>query len=90
MFLTYREVQSYGKNIICYLSLGFELNPSAELGQQHQVKDDGRGKERVLAGVVQHNGVLAAHEYLRGVFVHGPLAVADVGDVLHLNIANYD
>jgi hypothetical protein len=33
--------------IICYLCFSFDLNPSADLSQEHQVKDDGRGKERV-------------------------------------------
>ncbi|KAF7050256.1 hypothetical protein CFC21_058645, partial [Triticum aestivum] len=46
---------------------------------------DGCSEERVLAGVVQHDGALAPHEDLRGVLVHGPLAVSNVWHVLQKN-----
>ena len=66
----------------CYLVFSFELDPGAELGEEDEVEDDGRGEERVLAGVVQHDGVLPSHEDLRGVLVHGPLAVPNVWNIL--------
>lgn len=65
-----------------YLSLGFELNPRAELSQENQIQDDRSSKERVLTCVVEHNGVLPSHEYLRSVLVHSPLTVTNIRHML--------
>lgn len=53
-----------------------------ELCEQDEVEDERHGEERVLARVVQHEGVLAAHEDLGRVLVERALRVADVRDVL--------
>lgn len=63
------------------LSVLFELNARDELCQDDQVQDDGRSQQRVLTGVVQHNGVLAAQEDLAGVLVQCTLAVTHVGHI---------
>jgi hypothetical protein len=65
-----------------YLSFSFELNSCAELSQEHQVKDDGCREERILTGIVQHDGILSTHKDLRGIFIHSPLTVSHIGDVL--------
>lgn len=62
--------------------LGLVLNTSHELGQDDQIQDQGRGQERVLAGVVHRDGVATTHEDLRDVLVQGTLGVTDGGDVL--------
>lgn len=36
-----------------------------------------------LAGIVQRDSVGPSHHYFRGVFIHGTLAVSDIGDVLN-------
>eukprot|EP00955_Chlamydomonas_euryale_P085413 364097-Chlamydomonas_euryale.AAC.6 len=59
-----------------------QLDTRDELGEQHQVKDDGRRQQGVLARVVDHERVLAVHEDLARVLVHGTLGVANVGHVL--------
>mmetsp|Transcript_23076 Transcript_23076/g.39650 ORF Transcript_23076/g.39650 Transcript_23076/m.39650 type:complete len:237 (+) Transcript_23076:617-1327(+) len=47
-------------------------------GEDDQVQNHRGGEQRVLAGVMHHDRVLAAHEDLGRVLVHGPLAVANV------------
>mmetsp|Transcript_21119 Transcript_21119/g.49874 ORF Transcript_21119/g.49874 Transcript_21119/m.49874 type:complete len:552 (-) Transcript_21119:169-1824(-) len=64
------------------LALLLDGDALAELSEDHQVVDERRGQERVLAGVVHRNGVLSPHENLRRVLVHGALRVADVRNVL--------
>ena len=59
-----------------------EGDPLEELGEDGEVEDDGCGEERVLAGVVDDEGVVAAHGDLGGVLVHRALAVAHVRHVL--------
>ena len=59
-----------------------EGDPLEELGEDGEVEDDGCGEERVLAGVVDDEGVVAAHGDLGGVLVHRALAVGHVGHVL--------
>lgn len=58
------------------------LNPLAQLGHDDEVEDEGARQQRVLAGVVHGDGVLAPHEDLRCVLVQGALGVANVGHVL--------
>ena len=41
-----------------------DLNPLTELGQNDEVQDDRGCQERVLTGVVEDDGVVAAHEDL--------------------------
>ncbi|EPY31188.1 myo-inositol-1-phosphate synthase [Strigomonas culicis] len=53
-----------------------------QLRQDDEVDDEGGREQRVLAGVVQHDGLLAAHEDGEGVLVQSALAVADVRQVL--------
>ena len=53
-----------------------------ELGEHDEVVDDGGSKERVLACVVKDNGVVASHEDLACVLVHGSLGIANIGDIL--------
>lgn len=77
------------QSVTSYLSLSFQLDPGAELSQEHQIKYDWCSEERVLAGVVQHDGVLAAHEDLRGVLIHGSLAVPDVGHILQQGVSSF-
>lgn len=48
----------------------FELDASAEFGEQDEVKDYGGGEETVLAGVVHGDRVQTPHHYLGGIFVH--------------------
>ena len=63
-------------------SLAPHLDAGDELGEDDEVEDDGRGKERVLARVVDGERVAAAHEDLRRVLVHRTLRVAHVRHVL--------
>src|SRR3989338_6850061 len=51
--------------------VGTECNAFKELGQEDEVEDDGGGQERVLARVVHGDGIVAVHEDLRRVLVHG-------------------
>ena len=52
------------------------------LAQYDEIEDYRRGEERILARVVHDDRVVSAqHEFAR-VFVHGALAIADVGHVL--------
>lgn len=71
----------YLKELV-YLAFGLELDPSAELGQEDQIEDDRGCQEGVLARVVEDDGVLASHEYLRCVLIHCPLAVPDIWHIL--------
>lgn len=64
------------------LSFSFELDASAELGKEDQIKNYGSSKQRVLAGVVQHNGAFPTHEYLRGVLIHSSLAIPNIWHIL--------
>mmetsp|Transcript_35219 Transcript_35219/g.75971 ORF Transcript_35219/g.75971 Transcript_35219/m.75971 type:complete len:208 (-) Transcript_35219:1124-1747(-) len=59
------------------------LDPLTHLAQDSEVQDEWGGQQAVLAGVVHHDGVAPAQEYLTGVFVHGSLAVLHVGHVLY-------
>ena len=76
-------ILSRSNSIIWRLCLDYlESDPLEELCQDGEVEDDGGGEEGVLAGVVDDEGVVAAHGDLGGVLVHCPLAVAHVRDVL--------
>lgn len=55
------------------VSFFFETDARAELGEEDQVEDYGRCEQGVFAGVVDRDGILAAHHYFRDVFVHGAL-----------------
>ena len=59
-----------------------ELDARAKLGEEDQVENDRSGQERVLASVVKHNGAFPTHEYLRGVLIHGSLAVPNIWHIL--------
>ena len=59
-----------------------ERDAFAQLGEDHQVEDDRRGEQRVLARVVGDDRVPTAHHDLARVLVHRALAVADVRHVL--------
>ncbi len=59
-----------------------ERDSLAHLGDDDEVKYDGRGEQRVFARVVQHDGRAPAQHDLRRVLVHGALAVAHVRHVL--------
>ena len=58
------------------------LDTRDELGEQDEVEYERRGEQRVLARVVQRNGVASAHEYLVLVLVERSLAVANRRHVL--------
>mmetsp|Transcript_4553 Transcript_4553/g.11473 ORF Transcript_4553/g.11473 Transcript_4553/m.11473 type:complete len:494 (+) Transcript_4553:426-1907(+) len=58
------------------------LHALAQLAEDDQIVDEGRGQQRVLARVVHDDGVLPPHEDFGGVLVHGALGVCDVGHVL--------
>jgi hypothetical protein len=62
-----------------------ERDARQQLGQQDEIDDERSGQQRVLAGVVHDDGVVAAHKDLARVLVHGALAVADVRHVLDDN-----
>mmetsp|Transcript_48962 Transcript_48962/g.123168 ORF Transcript_48962/g.123168 Transcript_48962/m.123168 type:complete len:512 (+) Transcript_48962:227-1762(+) len=64
---------------------GLVLNATEELGEDDQIEHDRSGQQRVLTDVVGGDGVLATHEDLGGVLVHGTLAVTDVREVLDHN-----
>lgn len=66
--------------------LGLNQNPLSELCQNNEVQNDRGSEQRVLTCVVQDNRVLSPHKDFRRVFVHGTLAVANVGDVLDHNL----
>mmetsp|Transcript_1473 Transcript_1473/g.5025 ORF Transcript_1473/g.5025 Transcript_1473/m.5025 type:complete len:294 (-) Transcript_1473:892-1773(-) len=59
-----------------------QLDPRDELGEEAQVEYERRCQEAVLARVVHHDGVLAPHEEVTRVLIHGALRVAHVLDVL--------
>ena len=59
-----------------------QLDARQQLGQDDEVQDDRGREQRVLARVVQHDRLAAAHEDLSAVLVHRALAVGDVGRVL--------
>jgi len=46
------------------LLFSFELDTSAKLSKKDQVQYNRSSQERILACIVQHNGVLSTHEYL--------------------------
>jgi len=62
-------------------SLLLDGDTFAELPEDDEVVDEGRGKERVLAGVVHHYCIFAPHENFGGVFVHRTFGVSHVGDI---------
>ena len=57
-------------------------NSAHELSEDDQIVDDGGSKEGVFACVVEDNGVVATHEDLGCVLVHGTLGVTNIGNVL--------
>lgn len=69
--------------IFVYLGFGFELDSGAELGEENEIENDWSGEQRVLTGVVHHNGALSAHKYLRCVLVHCSLAVPNIRHILN-------
>ena len=64
------------------LTIHAELDPLAEFRENDEVKDQGAGKQRILTGVVDHDGVVSAHQDLTRVLIHRTLAVSDVRNVL--------
>ena len=84
---TVQGILSSSNSIIWRLCLDYlESDPLEELCQDGEVEDDWRGEEGVLAGVVDDEGVVAAHSDLGGVLVHRPLAVAHGRDVLDYHL----
>lgn len=63
------------------LRVGAVLNPGEEFGNDHEIDDQGRCKEGVLADSVHRNGIASTHHELGMVFVHSDLRVTDGGDV---------
>ena len=57
-----------------------------DLCHDDQVKDNRGSKKRILTSVVQYDSVGTAHEDLRGVLVHGTLAVTNIGYILNHNL----
>ena len=68
-----------GLNVNSHL---LKLDASDELSEDDKIQDDWRREQGVLASVMHHDGVAAAHEDLAGVLVHGALAVGHVGYIL--------
>jgi len=64
------------------LAILLDLNTSYQLGEEDEIENDRGGEEGVFAGVMDDEGVLATEENLRGVLIHGTLAVPDVRHVL--------
>lgn len=65
------------------LCFSFELYASAKFSKEHQIQDDWSSKKRVLACVVQHDGVCPTHENLRCVLVHCPFTISHIRYILH-------
>lgn len=64
-------------------TVDLEGDTLAELSQDCQVENDGRGEERVLASVVHHDGVASTEHELADVLVQGAFRVAHIGNVLY-------
>ena len=73
-----KVLKSFG--LVCLV-----LDAGHELGDDDEVEHDWRSEQRILACVVQCDGVAASHVDLAGVLVHGSLRVAHIGDVLDHN-----
>jgi len=58
---------------------------SHELSEDDKVEHERSSKKRVLAGVVDSNGVATTHKDLRSVLVHSTLGITDIRDVLDDN-----
>ena len=84
--LTFLKLMSILRPTRGHLFTCFDFDPLAQLSEDDEVQDDGGCQERVLTRVVQHNCVVATHAYLRGVLVHGSLAVTHIGDILDYNL----
>lgn len=66
--------------------LRLHLDPLCQLSEDDQVEYDGGSKEGVFTGIVEDDSVVATHEDLGGVLVHGTLAVADIGHIFDDNL----
>jgi len=62
--------------------LGLVGDTGHELSHDDEIGHERSGKERILAGVVDGDGVDATHEDLRGVLIHSTLAVTHIRHVL--------
>ena len=64
------------EGLVRCLAGSFKRNALAKFGDDYEVQDNGAGQKRVLARVVNHQGVVAAHHDFRRVLIHGTFAVA--------------
>jgi len=71
-----------GKALRLVHALCLVCDTGHELSEDDKVEHERGSKERVLAGVVDGDGVAATHEDLRSVLVHGTLRVTDIRNIL--------
>ena len=65
-----------------HLALDAVLDTTRKLSNENQIKHHRGSQKGILTGVVNDKSVLSTHENLGGVFIHGPLGVTDVREVL--------
>lgn len=63
-----------------------DLYSLTEFSNNDQINDERSCKQRVLAGIVQDNGIVSSHEYLRRVLIHCTLGISNVRDILYDNL----
>jgi len=82
-----QPIAENGENAVEALSVSRAINLEADAGSKftnkEEVKHDGSGKQRIFASVVDSDGVDSTEEDFRDVFVHGTLAITNVGNVLN-------
>jgi hypothetical protein len=61
---------------------GFVSNALKHLRKKYEIHDNGSGKQRVLASIVDNNSVGSVEENLVGVLIKGTLGVPNSRDVL--------
>lgn len=59
-----------------------QLDACTQLGQYDQIQYERCGQQRILAGVMYDQSVVATHHYLGGVLVHGTLTITHIGYIL--------
>jgi len=86
---SFEEVGEDGQNWVELVEFGggggLVGDAAHELGEDDEVVDDGGGEKRVFACVVEDDGIVASHEDLGCVFVHGSLGITNVWDILDDN-----
>ena len=76
-------------NVECSYFTFLDEYSFSQLCHNDQVEDDWSSEKRVFTSVVQYHSVGTTHEDLRGVLVHGTLAITNIRNIFNHNLQKH-